>query len=116
MAARYFRNTTLEVADSDVQDSECVVVRNTQSITIVTNNDKDSHMSAQIQDMLAGVVCTLISVKSQNAKENKELNAKLMAENHKLADRLREKLQHEITKVTYAISQLREETIQTVTN
>jgi hypothetical protein len=30
--------------------------------------------------MLAGAACTLISIKSQNAKANKELNAKLMTE------------------------------------
>ena len=35
-----------------------------------------------------------------------------MAENQKLADRLTEQLQHEITKVTEAIWQLREETRQ----
>jgi len=55
MAARYLRDRKLEVANSDVQDSAFVVVRDTQSISVITNNDDDSHMSAQIQDMLAGV-------------------------------------------------------------
>ena len=69
------------------------------SIFIVTNNDNDSHGSAQIQDMLADVLSTLNNIQSQNAKANEELGVKLMVENHKLADRLREQLQHEITKV-----------------
>jgi len=37
-----------------------------------------------------------------------------MAENQKLADRLTEQLQHEITKVTEAVCQLREETRQEI--
>jgi len=59
---------------------------------------------------LADVLSTLNDIQSQNAKANEELGAKLMAENQKLADRLTEQLQHEITKVTEAICQLREET------
>ena len=47
--------------------------------------------------MLADVLSTLCSIQSQNAKANEELGAKLMAENHKLGDRLTEQLQHEIT-------------------
>jgi hypothetical protein len=66
MAARHLRNRTLEVADSDVQDSAIVVVKGNQTISIITNNDNDSHMSAQIQDMLAGVLSTLNSIQSQN--------------------------------------------------
>ena len=50
------------------------------------------------------------NIQSQNAKANEELGAKLMTENQTLADRLTEQLQHEITKVTEAICQLREET------
>jgi len=41
----------------------------------------------------------LNKIQSQNAEANEELGAKLMAENQKLADRLTEQLQHEITKV-----------------
>jgi ElaB/YqjD/DUF883 family membrane-anchored ribosome-binding protein len=52
----------------------------------------------------------LNNIQNQNAKANEELGAKLMAENQKLADRLTEQLQHEISKVTVAICQLREET------
>jgi len=39
-----------------------------------------------------------------------------MAENHKLADRLTEKLQHESTKITETVCQLREETGKSDTN
>ena len=113
MAARHLRNRTLEVADSDVQDSAIVVGKGNQTLSIVTNNDKDNHMSAQIQRMLAGVLCTLNSIESQNEKANNELGTKLMAESLNLADRLTEKLHHEITKVTEAICQLREETRKT---
>jgi hypothetical protein len=62
--------------------------------------------------MLADVLNTLSYIQSQNAKANEESGAKLMAESLKLADRLTEQLQlqHEITKVTEAICQLREET------
>jgi len=56
------------------------------------------------------ILSTLNNIQSQNAQANEELGAKLMAENQKLADRLIEKLQHEISKVTEAICQLREET------
>jgi UDP-N-acetylmuramate-alanine ligase len=116
MAARHLRNRTLEVADSDVQDSAIVVGKDNQTISIITNNDNDNHMSAQTQDMLAGVLCALNSIQSQNEETNEELVAKLMAESHKLADRLTEQLQNEINKVTEALCQLREETIQTDTN
>jgi ElaB/YqjD/DUF883 family membrane-anchored ribosome-binding protein len=82
----------------------------TPSILTVTNNDNDSHGSAQIQDMLADVISTLNNIQSKNTKANEELDAKLMVENNKLADTLTEQLQHEITEVTEAICQLREET------
>jgi len=52
----------------------------------------------------------LNNIQSQNAKANEESGAKLMAGNQKLVERLTEQLQHEITKVTEAVSQLREET------
>jgi ElaB/YqjD/DUF883 family membrane-anchored ribosome-binding protein len=107
MAARHLRDET-EVTDSDEQESTTVSGQDTQSIVIVTNND--IHGSVQIQDMLADVLSTLNSIQSQNAKANEELGAKLMAENQKLADRLTEQLHNEISKVTEAISQLREET------
>ena len=105
----HLRNETLEATNSDVQDSATVTGEDTPSTFIVTNNDNDSHGSAQIQDMLADVLSTLNNIQSQNAKANEELGAKLMAENQKLAERLKEQLQHEITKVTEAICQLREE-------
>jgi len=70
MAARHLRNTTLEVAESDVQDSAFVVGKNIRSISIVTNNDNNNHMSAQIQGMLGGVLCTLNGIQSQNEKAN----------------------------------------------
>jgi hypothetical protein len=60
--------------------------------------------------MLADVLSTLNNIQNQNAKANEELGTKLMAENQKLAHRLTEQLQHEISKVTVAIRQLREET------
>jgi len=116
MAVRHLRNKTLEVTNSDVQDSATVIGEDIPSISIVTNNDNDSHGSAQIQGMLANVLNTLNSIQSQNIKENEELGAKLMAENWKLVARLTEQLQHEISKVhkiskvTEAICQLREET------
>jgi ElaB/YqjD/DUF883 family membrane-anchored ribosome-binding protein len=93
-----------------MQDSATAIGEDTPGIFIATNNDKDSHGSAQIQDMLADVLSTLNSIQSQKTKANEELGAKLMAENQKLADRLTEKLQHEITEVIEAICQLREET------
>jgi hypothetical protein len=62
------------VADGDVQDSAITVGKNTQSNSIVRNNDNDNHMSAQIEDMLAGVLCTVNSIQSQNEKANEELN------------------------------------------
>ena len=64
--------------------------------------------------MLADVTSTLNSIQSQNAKANEELGAKLTAGNQKLADRLTEQLQREITDVTEAICQLREETRQEI--
>ena len=108
MAARHLPNTTLEVADSDAQDSAIVVGKNTQNVSIETNNYNDSYTSAQIQGMLAGVLCTLDSVQSQNEKANEELVAKQMAESHKLADGQTEQLHQEITKGTEAICQLTE--------
>jgi DNA anti-recombination protein RmuC len=116
MAACHLRNKTLEVTNSNVQDSATVIGEDTPSISIVTTNDNDSHESAQIQGMLADVLNTLNSIQSQNVKAKEELGAKLMAENQKLAARLTEQLQHEIskvhkiTKVTEAFCQLREET------
>ena len=98
------------MTNSDVQDSATVIGEDTPSILTVTNNYNDSHGSAQIQDMLADVISILNNIQSQNAKANEGLDAKLMAENHKLADRLTEQLQHEITEVTEVICQLREET------
>jgi len=53
MDANHLRNETLKVTYSDVQDSATVIGEDTSSIFIVTNNDKDSHGSAQIQDMFA---------------------------------------------------------------
>jgi len=88
-----------EVTNRDMQDSATVIGEDTACIFIVTNNDNDSHGSAQIQDMLADVMSTLNNIQSQNAKGNEELGAKLMAENPKLADRLTQQLQHEISKI-----------------
>jgi hypothetical protein len=68
MAAPYLRDRKLEVANSDMQDSAFVVVRDTRSIYVVTDNDKDSRMSAQIQGMLAGFLSTLSRIQSHNAK------------------------------------------------
>jgi len=84
-----------------VQNSATAIGEDTTSIFIVANNGKDSYGSAQIQDMLADV---LNNIQSQNAKANEELVAKLMEENHKLADRLTEQLQHEISNATEAVS------------
>jgi hypothetical protein len=56
MAAHHLQDETLEVTDSDVQDSATVTGQDTQSIFLVTNNDNDIHGSVQIQDMLAGVL------------------------------------------------------------
>jgi hypothetical protein len=110
MVACHLRNKEFEVADIEVQDSVILVGKNTQSISVVSNNDNDNRMSAQMQSILAGVFSILNSVQSQKAKTNEELGDKLMAESHKLADKLTEKLHHEVTKVTEAICQLREET------
>jgi len=70
-----------------VQDSVTVIGEDTPSIFIVVNNDNDSHRPAQIQDMLADILCTLNNIQIQNAKANKELAVKLMAKNQKLADK-----------------------------
>jgi len=110
MAARHLRNETIEVTNSDVRDSATVISEDTPSTFIVTNNNNDSHGSGQIQGMLADVLSTSNSIQSRNANANKELAAKLMEEKQKLANRLTEQLQHEITKVREAICQLREET------
>jgi len=88
MDAHHLRNETSEVTNSDMQDSATVIGEDTPSIFIAANNDKGSHGSAQIQDMLASVLSTLNNIQSQNAKANKELGAKLMPENQKLVDRL----------------------------
>ena len=76
LTALHLRNKTLEVCDSDVQDSATVIDKHTQSISIVTNNNNDSHVSAQIQGMLADVLNTLTSIQNQNAKSNEELGEK----------------------------------------
>jgi len=107
MDVRHLENETFEVTNSDMQDSATVIGQDTSGIFIVTNNDNDSQGPTQIQDMLADVLNTLNNIQSQNAKANKELGAKLMAENQKLADRLTEQLQHEISKVRAAVCQLR---------
>jgi len=60
--------------------------------------------------MLADVLSTVNSIQSENTKANEESGAKIMEGNQKLADRLTEQLQCEITRVTEAICQLREET------
>ena len=98
------------MAHSDVQDYATVIGKGTPSISIVTNNDNDSHGPAQIKGILVDVLSNLKSIHSQNAKANEELGAELMAENQKLVYRPTEQLQHKITKVTEAICQLREET------
>jgi len=103
------RNKTLEVSDSDVQDFATVTGKVAPSISKVTNNYNDRHGPAQIQGRLADVLNILKSIQRQNAKANEELVAKLMAENQKLADRQREQLQHEVTKVPEAIFQFRTE-------
>ena len=92
MAARHLQNTTLEVADCDVQESAIVVGKNTQSISILTNNDNYNRTSAQIQGMLGGDLCALNGIQSRKWKRNEELSAKLMAESDKLADKKTEKL------------------------
>jgi hypothetical protein len=71
-AARYLRNETLEMTDSDLQDSATVIGQDTQSIFIVTNNHNDIHRSVQIQDMLADVLGILKSIQNQNTKANEE--------------------------------------------
>jgi hypothetical protein len=78
----------------------------------VPKSDNDSYVPAEKQGKLVGVLSNLLRTQCQKANENDELDAKLMAENHKLADGLREQLQHEITKVTDDISQPRVETRQ----
>jgi hypothetical protein len=59
MDAHHLRNKTLEVTNIDVRDSAPVIGEDTPSIFIVTNNDNDSHGSAQTQDMLADVLSTV---------------------------------------------------------
>jgi len=110
MDAHHLRNETSEVTNSDVQNSATAIGEDTPSIFIVANNDNDSYGSALIQDMLADVFRTLNYIQIHNAKANEKLVATLMAGNHKLADRLTEQLQHEISNATEAICQLREET------
>jgi hypothetical protein len=55
MNDRHLLNETLEVTNSDVQDSATVIGEDTPGIFVVTNSDNDSHRSAQMQDMLADV-------------------------------------------------------------
>jgi len=55
MDTRHLRNETLEVTNTDVQYSATVIGEDTPSIFIVTNNDNNSHGSAQIWDILADV-------------------------------------------------------------
>ena len=50
---RHLRKETFQVTNIDVQVSATLTREDTPGIFIVTNNDKDSHGSAQIQDMLA---------------------------------------------------------------
>jgi ElaB/YqjD/DUF883 family membrane-anchored ribosome-binding protein len=102
------------MTNKDVRDPATVIGKDIPRLSIVTNNDNDSHGSAQIQGMLANVLNTLNSIQSQNIKASKESGAKLMAENLKLVARLTDQLQHEISKVTEAICQLREETRQEI--
>jgi hypothetical protein len=71
MTARHLRIETLEVTDSDLQDSATVIGQDTQSIFAVTNNDNDIHGSVQIQDMLADILSTLNSFQSQNVNQMK---------------------------------------------
>ena len=78
MEAHHLRNDILQVTKTDVQDSATVLGKDTPSVFIVPNNDKESHGSAQIQDMLADVLNTLNNIQSQNAKANEELGAKVM--------------------------------------
>jgi len=92
------------VINSDLQDPATVIGEDTPGIFIVTNSDNDIHGSAQIQDVSADVFSNLNNIQSQNPKTNEELGAKLMAENQKLADRITEQLQHEITKVIEAVA------------
>jgi hypothetical protein len=101
---------TSAVSPLERQDPVSLGDTDTLNSSIVTNSKNDSLMSAQIQVLLADVLSNLRNIKEQNEKANKELAANLMAENEKLADRLSEKVQQEITKVTQAICQLREET------
>jgi hypothetical protein len=77
-----------------MQDSDTLIGRDTQSISIVTSDDNNSHVSAQIPDMLAEFLSTLSVIKGQNAKANWQLGVKLTAENRELADTLTEQLQY----------------------
>jgi hypothetical protein len=76
----------------------------------VPNSVNENHVSAEKQGKLVGDLSNLLSIQCQKTNENEELNTKLIAENQKLADRLTEQLQHEITKITDAIWQLKGET------
>jgi hypothetical protein len=78
MVAHHLQNKTLEVTNRDVQqDSATVIGEDIPSISIVTNNDNDSHGSAQIQGMLADVLNNLNSIQSQNIKASEELGVKI---------------------------------------
>ena len=45
-----------------MQDSYTVIGKDTQSISVVTNNDNDIHGPAKIQGMLGDVLSTLSSI------------------------------------------------------
>jgi hypothetical protein len=67
--------------DSVVQQQEKLLFWEILILSIsVINNNNDSHMSAQIQGMLADVLSTLSSIQSQKAKANENLGAKVMKE------------------------------------
>jgi hypothetical protein len=51
-----------------MQYSVTVTGRDTQSISIVTNNDNNGHVPAQIQDMLVDVLSTVRAIQRQNSK------------------------------------------------
>jgi ElaB/YqjD/DUF883 family membrane-anchored ribosome-binding protein len=99
---------------SEMEESVALGDNEAQNSLVVTNDKNDSEMSARIQGMLADILSTLSSIQSQNSKTSETLAAKLMAENQKLEDRLTEKLQYEITKVTEAISHSSDETRQEI--
>ena len=101
-------NVAAQATNSDVRDSATAIGEDIPSIFIVTNSDNDSHGSAHIQDTFANVLSILNNIQSQNAKAN-EL-CWTSGRRTATVDRLTEQLQHEITKETEAICQLREET------